>query len=175
VLAGYFKLLNVEAVFQPIGGFFLAWRRELLHNGGERKPPVEWMTLMAPDVFASYSSQDKPIADAVCAALESKKVRCWIAPRDILAGIPYGEALTKALDGGRVRVLVPSVKANESRHIIREVESAVDKGIPIVPFRIENFQPSKSLDYFLKAIHWPAASIPAGGSPCARRGLSRAI
>ena len=30
------------------------------------------------DVFISYSSKDKPVADAVCAALESKRVRCWI-------------------------------------------------------------------------------------------------
>jgi len=49
------------------------------------------MTLMAHDVFLSYSSQDKPIADAVCAALEAKKIRCWIAPRDVLAGVPMAK------------------------------------------------------------------------------------
>jgi hypothetical protein len=39
---------------------------------------------MAHDVFISYSSKDKPTADAACAILESKGIRCWIAPRDIL-------------------------------------------------------------------------------------------
>jgi hypothetical protein len=116
--------------------------------------------LMAHDVFVSYSSQDKLIGNAVCASLEAKKIRCWIAPRDVLAGVPYGEALADALAASRVLVLVLSARANESQHIMREVENAVDKGIPIVPFRIENVLPSKALDYFLKAIHWLDALTP---------------
>jgi hypothetical protein len=36
---------------------------------------------MAHDVFISYSTKDKPIADAVCGTLERNGVRCWIAPR----------------------------------------------------------------------------------------------
>ncbi|NQT71340.1 MAG: toll/interleukin-1 receptor domain-containing protein [Chloroflexi bacterium] len=39
---------------------------------------------MAHDVFISYSTNDKTVADAVCATLESQKIRCWIAPRDAL-------------------------------------------------------------------------------------------
>lgn len=34
---------------------------------------------MAHNVFISYSSKDKTIADAVCAGLEMEKIRCWIA------------------------------------------------------------------------------------------------
>src|SRR5438477_594977 len=109
---------------------------------------------MAHDVFISYSSQDKAVADALCARLEGDKTRCWIAPRDVLAGIPYAEALTDALAASRLIVLVLSAKSNESRHVVREVESAVSRGIPIIPFRIEDVQPSKSLDYYLKSIHW---------------------
>src|SRR5207248_2266175 len=48
----------------------------------------------------------------------------------------------------------------ESRHVMREVESAVSRGTPIVPFRIEDVQPSKSLDYYLKSIHWLDALTP---------------
>ena len=51
---------------------------------------------MAHDVFISYSSQDKTIADAICAGLEAAKIRCWIAPRDMLPGVPYGESLGEA-------------------------------------------------------------------------------
>ena len=39
---------------------------------------------MAHDVFISYPAEDKITADAVCATLEAKEIRCWIAPRDIL-------------------------------------------------------------------------------------------
>jgi hypothetical protein len=38
------------------------------------------------DVFLSYSSKDKTIADAAVATLESKGLRCWVAPRDITPG-----------------------------------------------------------------------------------------
>jgi TIR domain len=35
---------------------------------------------MAHDVFISHSHADKPAADAACAALEARGIRCWIAP-----------------------------------------------------------------------------------------------
>ena len=35
---------------------------------------------MAHDVFISYSSKDKPIADGITANLEAAGLRCWIAP-----------------------------------------------------------------------------------------------
>jgi hypothetical protein len=45
---------------------------------------------MAHDVFISYASEDKTVADAVCAMIESQGVRCWIAPRDVLPGLRRG-------------------------------------------------------------------------------------
>lgn len=46
---------------------------------------------MAHDIFISYSTQDKAVADAVCATLEKNKIRCWIAPRDVIPGMSYAE------------------------------------------------------------------------------------
>lgn len=115
---------------------------------------------MAHDVFISYSSKDKPIADAVCATLEGSKIRCWIAPRDVLPGVPYGEALINALNQSRLLVLVFSADANNSPQVMREVERAVNKNIPIIPFRIENVLPSKSMEFFLGATHWLDAMTP---------------
>src|SRR6516164_3478420 len=43
------------------------------------------------DVFVSYSSKDKHIADAAVATLEAKGIRCWIAPRDIVPGKEWSE------------------------------------------------------------------------------------
>ncbi len=115
---------------------------------------------MAHDVFISYSSHDKPIADAVCAGLEAAKIRCWIAPRDLLPGVPYGEALGEALRESQILLLIFSSKSNHSAQVMREVESAVDKDIPILPFRVEDVKPSASLDYFVKSIHWLDAITP---------------
>jgi hypothetical protein len=118
------------------------------------------VTPMAHDVFISYASQDKAVADAVCATLEADRIRCWIAPRDILPGIPYTEALTDALRSSRVLVLVLSGNSNGSNHVMREVEAAVDVGIPVVPFKIAETSLSMSMKYLLKSIHWLDAMTP---------------
>ena len=57
-------------------------------------------------------------------------------------------------------VLIFSSSANESQQIHREIERAVSKGIPIVPVRIEEVIPTKSMEYFLGGIHWLDALTP---------------
>ncbi len=115
---------------------------------------------MAHDVFVSYSAKDKPTADAVVATLEGKGIRCWIAPRDVLAGMHYGEAIIDALSASRVMILVFSKNANESSQIRLEVERAVNKGITIIPVRIEDVLPGKALEYFIGPVHWLDALTP---------------
>lgn len=112
------------------------------------------------DVFISYASKDKIVADAVCARLESAGIRCWIAPRDIVAGTSYGESIIDAIHRARVMVLVFSSHANASGHIPKEVERAMSAGVAILPFRIEDVMPGKSLDYFIGSVHWLDAMTP---------------
>src|ERR1700745_3765684 len=90
-------------------------------------PEAERMSL-AHDVFISHSSKDKPVADAVCARLESRGIRCWIAPRDVEPGRPYGEAIINAIHNCRIMVLRLPSSANNSIHIAKEVERAVSHG-----------------------------------------------
>jgi biotin transporter BioY len=115
---------------------------------------------MPHDVFVSYSSGDKPTADAVCATLEGAGIRCWIAPRDILPGTDWGAAIIEAINASRVMVLVYSAKANESAQIKREVERAVNRGITVIPFRIEDVPMSTTLEYFMSMPHWLDALTP---------------
>src|SRR5215471_1403186 len=115
---------------------------------------------MAHDVFVSYSSRDKLTADAVVARLEAARLRCWIAPRDILPGMEWGEAIIDGINRSRCMVLVFSSSANASPQIRREVERAVNKSLPIIPFRIEEVLPSRSLEYFLSSPHWLDALTP---------------
>src|SRR5271168_534455 len=116
--------------------------------------------LVSFDAFISYASKDKIVADAVCARLEAAGIRCWIAPRDIVAGTSYGEAIIDAIHGAKVMVLVFSSSANASGHIPKEVERAVSSGVAILPFRIEDVAPGKSLDYFIGSVHWLDAMTP---------------
>lgn len=115
---------------------------------------------MAHDVFICYASPDKATADAACATLESRSIRCWIAPRDILSGMDWSEAIIDAIENCKVLVLVFSSRANASVQIKREVERAVNKGRIIVPLRIEDVPPSRSLEYFISTPHWLDALTP---------------
>jgi len=115
---------------------------------------------MVHDVFVSYSSKDKPTADAACAVLESHGIRCWVAPRDILPGSDWGGSIIEAISGARAMVLIFSANANASPQIKREVERAVNKGIPVVPLRIEDVVPTASLEYFISTPHWLDAFTP---------------
>jgi len=115
---------------------------------------------VAHDIFISYATRDKEIADAVCGAVETSGFRCWIAPRDVLAGMPYGEAIIDAIQASRAMVVVFSSSANASTHIPKEVERATTHGVPIIPLRIEDVLPTKSLDYFLASLHWLDAVTP---------------
>jgi hypothetical protein len=109
---------------------------------------------MAHDVFISYAHKDKPTADAVCATLESRGVRCWIAPRDVLPGEEYASALVNALRESRLLVLVFLADANQSPQVLREVERAVSRGLPIIPLRIEDVAPSAAMEYYISSRHW---------------------
>ena len=99
---------------------------------------------MAHDVFISYSTKDKLAADAVCARLEGRGIRCWIAPRDILPGMDWGASIIEALESARLMVVVFSSNANASLQIRREVECAFSKEILVVPLRIEDVPPGRS-------------------------------
>jgi hypothetical protein len=107
---------------------------------------------MGYDVFISYSTQDKMTADAVCAILESQGIRCWIAPRDI--------SLVDAIEMCPVLVLVFSKHANESHQIKREVNLAIDNGRTVIPVRVEDVMPSKSLKFSININHWLDAFPP---------------
>jgi hypothetical protein len=115
---------------------------------------------MAHQVFISYSSQDKSVADAACAALEAQRIACWIAPRHILAGREWGEAIVEAISQCRVMVLVFSAHANSSPQVRREVERAINKGKIIVPFRIVDVLPSRAMEFALSNTHWLDALTP---------------
>lgn len=104
---------------------------------------------MAHEVFISYASEDKPIADAVCATLEAKKIRCWIAHRDIHPGLAYSEVLIDALYSAKLLVLIFSSNSNISQFVNNEVERAFTKRIRIIPFCIEDVKPSKSMELFI--------------------------
>lgn len=113
------------------------------------------------DVFISYSSKDKSIADKVLEGLEKQSVKCWIAPRDILPGKGWTESIPDAIASCKVMVIIFSSHTNESKNIANEVTLASNDNKTIVPFRIEDIKPAKTLAYHLSIQQWfDAFDIP---------------
>jgi hypothetical protein len=116
---------------------------------------------MAHDVFISYSTEDKNVADAICSVLEKNDHRCWIASRDSKPGHGYAGQIQQAVKACKVLVLVWSEKANASKHVLAEVRLAFDSEKLIVPFRIEEVEPSSDFDYYLGTWQWLDALTPS--------------
>jgi TIR domain len=109
---------------------------------------------MAHDLFVSYSQPDREAAFALVQRLEARGISVWIAPRDVSPAADWAAEIIDAISSARLMVLVFSGNSNDSGQVRREVERAVHKQLPILPFRIEDVLPSKSLEYFLSAQHW---------------------
>ncbi|MEN6553736.1 MAG: toll/interleukin-1 receptor domain-containing protein, partial [Methanobacterium sp.] len=113
-----------------------------------------------PLVFISHSSEDKIVVNAVLAKLEQEGIRCWISYRDILPGLGYGRSIIDAINKSSLMILIFSKNSHDSDQVLREIERAVSKGVPILPLRIEDIIPEGDMEYFLSAVHWLDAFEP---------------
>jgi hypothetical protein len=113
-------------------------------------------------VFVSYSQADRATAYELVAYLETRGIRCWIAPRDITPAAEWAAEIVAAIGAAKILVLVFSSGSNRSPQVCREVERAVHKRVPVISFRIEDVMPEQSLEYFLSSQHWLDA-FPAPG------------
>lgn len=113
---------------------------------------------MSKEVFLSHASTDAKEAKRVCEFLESNGIECFIAPRDIRVGNEYAEELVNGIDNSKVMVLMLSNDSNNSPHVLREVERAVSKSIPVLVYKLEDVELSKSMEYFLMTHQWMDAT-----------------
>lgn len=105
-------------------------------------------------IFISHSSKNAAVAEKMCKALEEQGVKCFIAPRDIRQGREYAEEIINGLEQSSAVILLMSKEANESPHVLREVEFAVSKRIPILVYELEEVVLTKSMKYFLMTHQW---------------------
>lgn len=106
------------------------------------------------DIFISYSSSDEQIANQICEYFEKEGLSCWIAPRNIQVGKEYGGEIIKGIEESKVFFLCLTKASNESQHVLREVERAVNRNLPIIVYQQEETVLSKSLEYFLASTQW---------------------
>ena len=131
---------------------------------------------MAHDIFICYAQEDKVIADAVCAELERRGLRCWYAARDVRQGEDEIAARARAVDDSRLLVLVFTEKVNGSAQVLGEICNAADDRTPIFPFRLTGVAPADNLKYYLGGVNWIDAvgkdaqkSLRALGDACEKQ------
>ena len=115
---------------------------------------------MAHDVFISYSSVNRAVADTICHELESSGIRCWYAPRDIAAGQSWAGAIISGIRECIIFVLVFSRDSNISQQVLNEVTNAVKNNAVIIPFRIDSAEMNDDMSYYLSSRHWLDAVTP---------------
>lgn len=111
-------------------------------------------------VFIAHASEDFGLAEQVCRLLELDGIGCWIAPRNVRPGHEYADEILDGIETTAVMVLLLSGPANGSLFVKREVERAISKGKVVIPFRIENVEPSRSLEFFISSHQWIDAWAP---------------
>lgn len=110
--------------------------------------------MMTHDIFISYSSKQKSIADGVCHYLEENGFKCWMAPRDIPVGSEYGDLIEEAIKTSKVVVLVFSQAASISKWVKGEINVAFTEDKPILPFRVDETEIKGGFRVMLNQMHW---------------------
>lgn len=102
------------------------------------------------EVFISYKTEDFQRADTIRSLLKKNGIECWMGDKDIHASKTYTEDITKAIQKCTVFVLVLSSLAQESTHVLSELECAVHHKKRILPVIIENFRIEEKFEYHLR-------------------------
>ena len=105
-------------------------------------------------VFISYSSKDKVVADGAKHALEAQGIRCWKAPDDILPGDDWAESIADIIPKVKAMVLIWSEASQDSKEVKKELTLAMRSGVTLIPFRIEDIQPKGAFGYHFANLHW---------------------
>lgn len=114
---------------------------------------------MKHNVFISYSSIDKEVANAICHYLEADGIPCWIAPRDIEGG-DWAGSIMKGIQKSDVFVVILSVNSIPSPEVVKEVTEATRVCQYILPFKIDEEMLDDRMRYHLGPVHWLDAVTP---------------
>ncbi len=115
---------------------------------------------MTHEAFICHSSKDVSFADKICTTIESEGRQCWIAPRNILAGQIWMEAIFYAIDSSPLVVFIASANSYTSGHVSRELENAATNNTIIIPFRIDYAPIPKWITYLIGNRQWLDAQEP---------------
>jgi TIR domain len=110
-------------------------------------------------VFISYANDDKRVADTTCANLEAAGLSCRLSLRDVAPGAQPHPNM-EAIDRCGVVVVIISESTNLSLRVWLEVERAVNRGVMLIPMRVQETRLAPTLASYLVTVHWLDALTP---------------
>ena len=101
------------------------------------------------DCFVSHSSKDASNAISLVERLESKGVKCWVAPRNIRAGANYSAEIVTGIQSSASLIVLISKDSLASRHVEREVNIADGLRKSIYPVKLIDIEIYGGLSFYL--------------------------
>ena len=106
------------------------------------------------DVFISYSSKDKSVAEQLVTHIEKAGYACWIAPRNIVGGVEYSEVIEKAILKCKIFVVVFSENSEKSPWVKSELNIAFSENKCLIPYKIDETPLKGTMRLLLNDKHW---------------------
>ncbi len=111
------------------------------------------------DVFISYSSKDKEVADEIYERLCAEGFHCFVDSVELREADWAGQ-LYEAVESSRAFVLIVSKEMNESNEVLKEVLLATKHSRFIFPFFIDDVKLESRFEYHLAPFQWIKGLIP---------------
>ena len=105
-------------------------------------------------VFISHATEDTQEADIVYEYLESQGYKCWMDTHDITPGVPYATEIMKGFNNSSVVVVVISKNTMHSVGVLNEIDNVYKQNKTIIPFRIDDYDLSDELSFYLSSTQW---------------------
>lgn len=99
-------------------------------------------------VFISYSTKNQLQADSMKDLLNRNGIATWMAPYDILPGSSHNDVIPNAIRNSTCVILMLSNAAQNSPHVSRETDRAINFRRTIIPIKIEDVQLNDKFQYY---------------------------
>jgi len=103
-------------------------------------------------VFISYSTKDQRFASDLYEVLNEQNVDCFLASEDLMASVNWITELTRQLKKSWLVLLLVTPSSTRSIYVLRELNVAVSKDIPIYPVLLKPTNLSDEIE-FLISVH----------------------
>ncbi len=111
------------------------------------------------DIFISYNTQDQAVANAAYQRLTGEGFRCFLATRDIRSS-DWAFDIMSALEHAKGFVVIVSKHSALSNEVMKEITLATRYSRFIFPFRTDDVQMDRAMEYHLAPFQWTMAVRP---------------